>query len=58
MPKLQSKLQEKLYFLLNDYNDKIFNASCKGEFQQVRCYLEIRKVLEEIIKVCQDRGRF
>ena len=58
MAKLESNLKKKLNDLKEEYQDKAFNSACSEQFQNVRVYLEVTKVLDQIIELCQNRGRF
>lgn len=58
MAKLESNLKKKIRQMQEEYSDRIFNSSCDGNWNDVKIWIEAKKVCDVIDKICSDRKRY
>ena len=58
MAKLESKLKKKLREFQEEYSDRLFHSSCENNWNDVKIWLEAKKVVDEIDRICSQRKRY
>lgn len=58
MARLESKLKKRIREMQETYSTNIFNSSCDNNWNDVKIWIEAKKVIDEIDKICSERKRY